>query len=120
MTRLLSPCLSALAIGALIAGCGGSPTSSHSVSPATGASGVTAGSVQRALAFCRGILGLAPYLPASDKAKLEGVCTKGASEGSEQARDAFRKVCEEVIESSGLPRPQREHAVAGCKAQAGH
>jgi hypothetical protein len=121
MTRRLSSSLSALVIGGLIAGCGSSSTSSHSVSPATGASGVTpAASVRQAVGLCRGIISLAPYLSASDKAKFEGVCTKGASGSTEQARDAFREVCIEVIERTGFPRVQKEQLLAGCKARAGH
>jgi hypothetical protein len=125
MMRPLSTCLSALAIGALIAGCGGSSTSSQTVSatPPTGASGAAANTggldKQQAVAICRQAIRLAPYLSATDKATLEGVCDKGASGDTEQARNAFREVCAEVIRTSPVSAKAKEEGLIGCNAKGG-
>jgi hypothetical protein len=103
-----------LVVGALIAGCGGSSSSTQTFSVAHAPE-----AVQKAFLLCQHVIRLAPYLSASDKATLEGACTKGANGGTEKAQNAFRLVCEEVIKTTPTSVTERERARAGCRSSLG-
>jgi hypothetical protein len=111
MSRQASLFLIVLVIGALIASCGGSSSSTQTFSVAGAPE-----AVQKAFLLCKRVIRLAPYLSASDKATLQGACNKGANGGTEQARNAFRQVCEEVIKTTPMSATEKERARAACSA----
>jgi hypothetical protein len=115
MSRHASLFLIVLVIGGLIAGCGGSSSSTQTFSVAHAPE-----AVQKAFLLCQHVILLAPYLSASDKATLEGACNKGAIGGTERARNAFREVCEEVIKTTPMSATEKERARTACRASLGN
>jgi hypothetical protein len=135
--RSLSICLIALFGGVCVAGCGSSSnstsgsqtvptaspaspsaagtTSTSANGPSAGASGASSVDVQRAVATCEKLIQLAPTLPPSVKARVEGICHKAASGGLEGARNAGKEVCVEVIKASGIPGAAKEQTLAACR-----
>jgi ABC-type glycerol-3-phosphate transport system substrate-binding protein len=113
--------LTALACGALLAGCGSSSSSSSTTgtagstnSPATtGAAKVSAAAVEK----CKSEVKVLPTLPQKTKSRLESICAKAASGDETAARTAAREGCEEIVKASPLPAgTARDHALAGCKS----
>lgn len=125
MTRRLSICLTALAIGALIAGCGSSSrsTSSQTVSSpvATGISGPAAATgatgLPHAVALCRQLLRLATAVAPGEKSKVEETCDKAAKSNLATARKAVKEACARVIGSAPVSGAARQIAIASCQAQ---
>jgi hypothetical protein len=114
MTRRLSTCLAALAVGALIAGCGGSSGSTtSSAKGATEKSGVA-----EAVKICQRLVVLGtPTLSTSNKVSLETMCNRAASSNLSEARKTVTEVCERVINSTPLTAASKETALAGCKSK---
>ena len=137
MSRHLSICLIAPVVGVLVAGCGGgsksattagspvAPASSAPTgtaqAPSAGGSGPTGstgtGTVQEAVAICRGLLRLSSNLSSSERARLEGICDKAESGSLAEARVHVTEVCSGVINSLPLAAASKEAALAGCKAK---
>jgi len=130
-----------LAGAALLAGCGGSSKTSSTAAPSsttvpastssptttsTQAAGATsssgssgaagAASTQEAAAICKSVLERATTLPATVKAKVEGICKKAESGDLAAAQAAAKGVCSEVIDATIPAGPTREQALAACKA----
>ncbi len=104
-------------------GCGSSGSSSTSpststppASSSTPAAAATSGGAV-AVAACKQALHEETTLPASAKAKLEGVCDKAGSGNAAEVRKAAEEVCVEVVRSSAVPAgPAKEEALAACKS----
>jgi hypothetical protein len=133
----------ALAGGALLAGCGGSNSTSSSnstsvtqpastvastgttsTSPTTTATSTpniptsiptTAAGVAEAVAVCKSIIQREPTLSSSLKAKVEGICNKAAHGNLAAARAAGKEVCAEVINASPIPAVAKSEALAACQ-----
>jgi hypothetical protein len=137
MFRQRSKWLVVAVIGsAFIAGCGSSSssssTSSQSSSTAATSSAPSAtgtastastpstapssAAVADAVAECKSVIKAAPTLSGSSKAKVEAICNKAADGDLAGARAAAKEVCVEVINSTPIPPPLKEHALAECKA----
>jgi ABC-type phosphate transport system substrate-binding protein len=120
---------SALAAVALLAGCGSSSSTSSSTPAATSATGsatstgstsplpsLTGAAGAAAVAACKQAIQAQTTLPASAKAKLEGVCVKAAKGDQAAVKKAAQEVCEEVINKSALPAGSaKEQALSACK-----
>jgi len=125
MTRRRSAWLAALVLpAALIAGCGSSSSSTSTSAPSTSSSAAGTSSaippanVAQAVEACKKLIQNQSALPASAKAKLEGVCEKAAKGDGEAVKKAAREVCEEVIKNSPVPAGvAQEQALAACKAK---
>ncbi|HEY4451941.1 MAG TPA: hypothetical protein VGN13_10155 [Solirubrobacteraceae bacterium] len=126
-----------LACGLLAAGCGSSSTttsgtsstpsattagtatggsSTGATSPATGTA--NAAKLARAIAACKAEIKVQSTLPASAKAKLEGICSKVAAGDKKAVQAVAREVCEEVIKGASLPAgASRDQALAACRAK---
>jgi hypothetical protein len=130
--RLCTLCVVALSGAALLAGCGGSSSTSSSTSapasapatPATPSStsgGVSAGAgsiasnpaVQQAVAACKASINASPTLSADVKSKLVGVCDQAATGNPTAIRKATSQVCQEVVKSS-VPSSAQAAALATC------
>jgi hypothetical protein len=133
----------ALAGGALLAGCGGSNSTSSSnstsvtqpastvastgttsTSPTTTATSTpniptsiptTAAGVAEAVAVCKSVIQRDPTLSSSLKAKVEGICNKAAHGNLAAARAAGKEVCAEVINASPIPAVAKSEALAACQ-----
>jgi hypothetical protein len=123
-----------LVAGALLAGCGGgksttgarstaapaatsstSTTGSTPSTPPTGAPGSR--NVRQALEACKHQVQAQRKLSAEAKLKLEIACDKAARGEVSSVGRIAEEVCTEVIKGSGLkPGPERERALAACKA----
>jgi hypothetical protein len=120
--------------GALLAGCGGSSTSSSqssSTPPATttaatstaGSTGTTTSAArspaatQQAIEACKHRVQAATGLPASSKARLEGICAKAASGNTPEVKKAVGELCQEAVNRSGLPKSAKEEALATCRSR---
>jgi hypothetical protein len=68
-----------------------------------------------AVAECRSVIKRAPTLSASLKGKVEAICNKAASGNITAARAAAREVCDEVINSTPIPKAEKAQALAACK-----
>ncbi|HWD10205.1 MAG TPA: hypothetical protein VG366_00065 [Solirubrobacteraceae bacterium] len=126
-----------LACGLLAAGCGSSSTTSGASSTpsattaattATGGSSTTSSTpaagtpsatkVAQAIAACKAEIKVQSTLPASAKAKLEGICSKVATGDKKAVQAVAREVCEEVIKGASLPAgASRNQALAACRAK---
>lgn len=128
----------ALAGAALLAGCGGSSsttTSTSSSTPATtatsstpaatgstpavtSAAGLSGANVQVAVAACKRAIQAQTTLPAGAKSKLEAACDKAAKGDTSAVKKAAQEVCEEVIKTSKIPAgAAQEQALANCKTK---
>jgi hypothetical protein len=124
--------------GALLAGCGGSSTTTtqstttaqSTSTPAattapTNSTGTTASTPSgpliaspQAVEACKHAIQAAPTLTAAAKAKLEGVCDKAAHGDQAAVKKAAREVCEEVINNSPIPGgASKDQALAACKSR---
>jgi hypothetical protein len=125
MVTRRSPWLAVVLLcGVLVAGCGSSSSSSTSSQAATTSStpakttsvptGTTSQVTQAAVAACRA--GVAhSAVSASVKAKLETICNEAASGNAGAAREAAKKACVEIVNSSPLPAGAgKEAAIAAC------
>ncbi len=129
MTLGRSPLLAAaLALAVILGGCGSSSSSSSSAStsqstasstPSTSAAGaLTGASAAEAVEVCKKEIAAQTTLPASAKAKLEGVCDKASKGDSAAVKKAAQEVCEEVINTSAVPAgAAKEEALAACKGK---
>jgi hypothetical protein len=121
-----------LACGALLAGCGSSSSTSSTQSSTAGTTAATTTStattsrppalsgaaLTQAVTLCKQQIKAQTTLPASAKAKLEGVCEKAAKGDSSSVKQVAREVCEEVVNSSKVPAgAAKEQALAACKAK---
>ena len=115
-----------LLLGVLLAGCGGSgstttgqstsaPSSSSSATSSTSATAPLA--TAQAVETCKREIQAATTLTASSKSKLEAVCAKAAAGNTTAVKKAVREVCEEAINSSPLPAAAKEQALAACKSR---
>jgi len=136
MTRtqlsLLAP---AVLCAALLAGCGGAssttsgstpaassasapskpaPSPTTKSSPASSSAAGAAAGVASYEAICKTIARSAPALSASEKAKVEGVCSKAAHGNLAGARAAAKEVCVEVIKASPVPAALKQQSLAHC------
>jgi hypothetical protein len=123
---------------ALICGCGGggsstmngstasTPASGTSTAAATTSSAapptsvipngpISAAQLAAAVAECKSVITRAPTLSASLKGKVEAICNKAASGNIAAARAAAREVCDEVINSTPIPKAEKAQALAACK-----
>jgi hypothetical protein len=123
---------------ALICGCGGggssttngstasTPASGTSTAAATTSSAapptsvipngpISAAQLAAAVAECKSVIKRAPTLSASLKGKVEAICNKAASGNIAAARAAAREVCDEVINSTPIPKAEKAQALAACK-----
>jgi hypothetical protein len=134
MFRQRSKWLVVAVIGsAFIAGCGSSSSSSStssqssstvatsSAASATGTASTpstapSSAAVADAVAECKSVIKAAPTLSGSAKAKVEAICNKAADGDLAGARAAAKEVCVEVINSTPIPPPLKERALAECKA----
>jgi hypothetical protein len=93
----------AILLGALLAGCGGSSstTTSHSIS--------------QAVETCKREIQAATTLPASSKSKLEAVCAEAATGNTTAVKRAVREACEEAINRSSLPTATKAAALVACR-----
>jgi len=127
-TRLCTLCVVALTGGALLAGCGGSSSSSSVSTPASapatpnstsGAAGPAASSiannpaVQQAVAACKQSINASPVLAAGVKSRLVSVCDQAATGDPTAIRKATAQVCQEVVRSS-VPSSGQAAALATC------
>jgi predicted outer membrane protein len=96
----------ALLLGVLLAGCGGS--ASTSTAPLAAA---------QAVETCKREIQAATTLTASSKSKLEAVCARAAAGDTTAVKKAVREVCEEAIKGSPLPAAAKEQALAACKSR---
>ncbi len=73
----------------------------------------TAARAAEAVELCKEGLAAQSTLPASLKAKPEGVCDKASKGGDREAvKKAAEEVCQEVVNSSGVPSTGREQVHA--------
>lgn len=125
MVTRRSPWLAVVLLsGVLVAGCGSSSssgtTSTASTSPTptistpASVSGANSQITQAAVAACRaGVTHAA--VSASVKAKLENICNEAAKGNVTAAREAAKKVCVEIVNSSPIPGgPAKEAALSAC------
>jgi len=129
MTSGRSPLLAAaLALALVLGGCGSSSTSSSTASPAqstasstpstSAAPALTGANAAEAVELCKKEIAAQTTLPASAKAKLEGVCNKASTGDSAAVKKAAEEVCEEVINTSPVPAgTDKEQALAACKGK---
>jgi len=125
--RLYTWMIVAVIAAALVAGCGGSSSSSTS-SQTT--SGQTTGSQtslngtsplppaagKQAATSCKHAIQTQTKLTASEKTKLEALCDKAASGNGADLDRIAHEVCVELINVSHVPTgPLRERALALCK-----
>jgi hypothetical protein len=120
--------------GVLLAGCGGSSTSTSqststpaATTPAattnsgstgtTTPSGVSAAATQQAIETCKKEVRTTTTLPASSKTKLEGVCEKAANGNTPEVRKAIKDICEEAVNKASLPQAAKEQGLAACRIQ---
>jgi hypothetical protein len=114
-----------LLCGVLVAGCGSSSSSSSSTQAATTSStpsttatipgGSSSQIVQSAVAACRAGVAHAA-VSASVKAKLETICNEAAKGNLNAAREAAKKVCVEIVNSSPIPAgAAKEAALSACQ-----
>jgi len=129
MTRRRYPTLlCALSCVALLAGCGGSSSSSTSTpssSSSTAPSGSSAtappsgsasnAAIQAAVKECKALVASETTLSQGAREKLEGACSKAAQGDTAAVKKAAREVCEEVIEKSPLPTAAREQTLLNCR-----
>jgi len=129
--------LAVLLCGGLVAGCGSSssttsssvtaaqtapaavtstPAAATGTTPAGASPSVPSSEAAGIVAACKEVIAEAPTLPASTKAKVEGICNKAASGNIEGARKAAKEVCTEVINAEPIPAgAAKEEALANCK-----
>ncbi len=124
MVTRRSPWLAVVLLsGVLVAGCGSSgsnSTSTASTSPTptistpASVSGASSQITQAAVAACRaGVTHAA--VSASVKAKLENICNEAGKGNVAAAREAAKKVCVEIVNSSPIPGgPAKEAALSAC------
>jgi hypothetical protein len=128
MIRRTPLLVSALVVAAILGGCGSSSTTTSTASTATAPASTGAGtsstpaltgaSAAQAIELCKKEIQAQSTLPATAKAKLEGVCDKAAKGDQAAVKKAAQEVCEEVINSSQLPAGSaKEQALAACKAK---
>jgi hypothetical protein len=67
------------------------------------------------VAECKSVIKRAPTLSASLRGKVEAICNKAASGNIAAARAAAREVCDEVINSTPIPKAEKAQALAACK-----
>jgi len=125
MVTRRSPWLAVVLLcGVLVAGCGSSSSSTSStastsatptISTPASVSGASSQITQAAVAACRaGVTHAA--VSASVKAKLEDICNEAAKGNVTAAREAAKKVCVEIVNSSPIPSgPAKEAALSACK-----
>jgi hypothetical protein len=120
-----------LLLGALLAGCGGSaststgqstsaPSSSSSATSSTSTAAPSASgpsATAQAVETCKREIQAATTLTASSKSKLEAVCARAAAGDTTAVKKAVREVCEEAIKGSPLPAAAKEQALAACKSR---
>jgi hypothetical protein len=78
--------------------------------------GAAAPNVARAVASCKQAVSGYPQLSADTKSNLEDLCEKASSGNAEDAREAGREVCRQVVEDvypSGVPG--KDKALASCE-----
>jgi hypothetical protein len=127
----------ALACGALIAGCGGSSSTTStpgSTAASTGTtptntsatttpgkstpSGLSGAALAQAVTICKNQIKAQTTLPAGAKTKLEGVCEDAAKGNRSAVKKAAREVCEEVVNGAKVPPgAAKEQALAACKSK---
>jgi hypothetical protein len=76
---------------------------------------ISAAELAAAVAECKSVIKRAPTLSASLKGKVEAICNKAASGNIAAARAAAREVCDEVINSTPIPKAEKAQALAACK-----
>jgi hypothetical protein len=76
---------------------------------------ISAAQLAVAVAECKSVIKRAPTLSASLKGKVEAICNKAASGNIAAARAAAREVCDEVINSTPIPKAEKAQALAACK-----
>jgi hypothetical protein len=131
MVTRRSPWLAVVLLsGVLVAGCGSSSSSSTTSTASTSAtptistpssvSGANSEVTQAAVAACRAGVAHAA-VSASVKSKLEDICNEAAKGNINAAREAAKKVCVEIVNSSPIPSgPAKEAALSACnKVEAG-
>ncbi len=123
-----SPLLAAaLVLAVTIGGCGSSSTSSSTASTATApttsttstsAPALSGTAAAEAVEACKKEIAAQTTLPATAKAKLEAVCEKASKGDTAAVKKVAEEVCEEAINTSGLPAgTEREQALAACKGK---
>jgi len=120
MLKLSTWLVTALAAGALMAGCGSSGSSSSSSStPAVPSSqtSIPPASAQQAVQSCEQAVRAQHTISGSEKAKLETICKKAGSGGQAGLQNVAREVCTELLNASHVPAgAAREQALDACKA----